>query len=712
MIRLSKRSLLPLLLSLVVVVLATTGCSEKPPEAEAASERSIAQGDVVGTTVEGGAVHVWRGLPFAAPPVGDLRWRAPQPPANWEGTRSALTSGSECSQLGGDPVMGSEDCLYLDVYAPAMEGDELPTGANRLPVMYWIHGGGNSIGAGNQIPPSALARDNGVIVVTINYRLGVFGWLSHPALRASAAGPEDASGNFGTLDMIRGLEWVRENIAAFGGNPDRVTIFGESAGGVNVFSLLVSPRARGLFHGAISQSGSPTTMTRVQAEHYTDATEPGLPGSSGEIVIALLERAGRAANRDAAKALAAEMTQEEIEQFLRGRSTQEVLQPFIDLADATMPIYIVPNIFQDGHVISEGEVIDLLATPGAYNAVPFIAGTNREESKLFFAMNSPHLNTTFGFPTSFKNQRMYDVEGEYGGLIWRAMGADEPISAMRSVQGPSVWAYRFDWDEEGSFLGMDLSKLIGAAHAIEMLFVFDLTDLGFANRFVFQDQPSAAKLSAQMRSYWANFAHTLRPGTGQMGDLPEWPVWGQSEFDPKYLVFDSERDGGIEIGHDRIDQAFVLARAKKDPRLLSDAERCRIYRNFVQWSEALTVEAYARIGRGLCKPWPLESRLFFPSLSHELASAARPAVEPASATPGKAEPSPEEAPAADAPESSSTTDDLDSDPAPVSASGSDSDSDSGVDADADADSDPELESSPADTSPIGSPSAGATEETV
>jgi para-nitrobenzyl esterase len=601
---------------LSAAVLISTGCGGSDPVADAASARTVSQGDVVGASIEDGAVHAWRGLPFAAPPVGELRWRAPEPPKGWQGVRETLTSGSECSQLGGEPVMGGEDCLYLDVYAPAMTAAEVPTGADRLPVMYWIHGGGNSMGAGNQLPPAALARDNGVIVVTINYRLGVFGWLSHPAIREFAETPEDASGNFGTLDMIRGLEWVRENVDAFGGDPNRVTIFGESAGGVNVFSLLVSPRAKGLFQAAISESGVPTTMTRDESENFTDdSSAPGLPGSSSELLIALLRQAERAQDRETAKEVAAAMSSTEIDTFLRSFSTEEILTPFIEIMDGAMPIYITPNVFQDGHVISRGEPIDLFATPGAYNAVPFIAGTNREESKLFFAMNSPHLETTFGMPSSFKSERLYDVEGEYGGLIWRAMGSDEPISRMRKVQGPSVWAYRFDWDEEPIVLGMDMSKLIGAAHAVEMLFVFGLTDLGFANRFVFDDQPSAERLSEQMRSYWANFAHTFRPGSGQEGDLPEWKSWGESESAIKYLIFDSDRDGGIKVGTDRIDQAFVLDRAAKDPRLLNDEERCRVYRNFVQWSEALTVEEYAEIGDGVCGAWPLESRLFFPSLS-------------------------------------------------------------------------------------------------
>ncbi|MEM9177841.1 MAG: carboxylesterase family protein, partial [Myxococcota bacterium] len=221
-----RSSLRPLLFLSLVAATWLVGCAEDRLDADSATRRVLAQGEVVGTTLEDGRVLAWKGLPFAAPPVGDLRWRAPQPPVAWEGVREALASGSMCTQLGGEPVQGAEDCLYLDVFAPASVAEE---GAALLPVMYWIHGGGNSMGSGDMMPPQALARDNGVVLVTINYRLGLFGWLSHDALRASAANPADASGNFGTLDIIRGLEWVQENIAQFGGDPGRVTIFGESA---------------------------------------------------------------------------------------------------------------------------------------------------------------------------------------------------------------------------------------------------------------------------------------------------------------------------------------------------------------------------------------------------------------------------------------------------------------------------------------------------
>lgn len=619
------------LVHFVVVLALASGCGGSRPDVDPSSQRALRQGPVVGSASEAGHVHAWRGLPYAAPPVGPLRWRAPESAPGWEGIREATASGNRCVQLGGDPVQGSEDCLYLDVYAPAVAVDAVPAGDERWPVMFWIHGGGNSMGWGDQTSPAALVRDHEVVVVSINYRLGIFGWLSHPALRAGAKGSLDRSGNFGTLDMIAALRWVRENVGAFGGDPGNVTIFGESAGGVNVFSLLVSPTASGLFHAAISQSGMPASVTRAQAEGFTDepptasrtsgASGPsyaGLPGSSNELLLALLRQTGKASDRAGAKAVLAGMGDAEIEAFLRGFSAGELLQPFVDvMQDEPMPMYMAPAVVRDGVVIPDEPLLEALSGLGGHERVPFIAGTNRDEHKLFFLMSSPHVERTFGLPTGLVNERLYDLEGEYGGAMWRAMGADEPVSALAARSGPPVFAYRFDWDEEPKILGADLSKLLGAAHALDLLFVFGLTDLGFANRFVFEDVDSAERLSRQMRSYWANFAYRHDPGRGRNDDLPDWEPWNGEAGASKYIIFDSDRDGGIEFGTDVLDARKVLARAEKDPRLASDEERCRVFRNFVQWSEALSVEDYDEILNGACRAHPIGTRTPFPSLSHE-----------------------------------------------------------------------------------------------
>src|SRR5262245_8269705 len=240
-----------LLAPLAAALLAACGgpLKDARPSADASSQRALPAGDVVGFTGSYGD-HAWRGIPYAEPPVGALRWRAPRPLPRWSGEREALVSGAPCPQIasvysgaprGKKDIVGSEDCLVLDVYAPRFARDAVPSGAAALPVMLWIHGGGNTIGSASFYDGGHLAAAENVVVVVVQYRLGALGWLRHAALRAEGGSDADRSGNFGTLDTIRALEWVRDNVAAFGGDPQRVTIFGESAGGNNVFALLLSP---------------------------------------------------------------------------------------------------------------------------------------------------------------------------------------------------------------------------------------------------------------------------------------------------------------------------------------------------------------------------------------------------------------------------------------------------------------------------------------
>ncbi|MGH7859373.1 MAG: carboxylesterase family protein, partial [Candidatus Binatia bacterium] len=277
---------------LSLLILAGAACRPEPPapaKADPESRRSLPAGEVVGSTGRYGA-HVWLGIPYAKPPVGALRWRAPEPREAWNGVREALAPPAVCAQLpsrfGGvesdDPEkpVGGEDCLYLNVYAPRFSPGEVPKAGSRLPVLFWIHGGGNVIGHASFYDGGNLAATHRVVVVALNYRLGPLGWFRHEALRAEAGSADDRSGNYGTLDLVRGLEWVRENVAGFGGDPGNVTIFGESAGGRNVFSLLLSPKARGLFHRAIVQSGGTGTAPVETAETLADATPPGHRNSS------------------------------------------------------------------------------------------------------------------------------------------------------------------------------------------------------------------------------------------------------------------------------------------------------------------------------------------------------------------------------------------------------------------------------------------------
>ena len=287
--------------ALLAIALAFTACGEPPPPAphsDPITKRTIASGDVVGFVGAHGS-HVWLGIPYAAPPTGALRWRAPRDRSPGRAAREALAFGARCPQYASpleatrEPgsVLGSEDCLTLNVWAPPGAARE------RLPVMFWIHGGGNVQGGSDFYDGAALAVRQNVVVVSANYRLGPFGWLRHAALREGAT-YEDASGNFGTLDLIHALRWVRANAGAFGGNPESITIFGESAGGRNVVSLLSSPLARGLFHGAIVQSGGTRSSGLAEAEQRTRRADERSRASSGDLLLRLLgPRAARRAWR-------------------------------------------------------------------------------------------------------------------------------------------------------------------------------------------------------------------------------------------------------------------------------------------------------------------------------------------------------------------------------------------------------------------------------
>src|SRR5215216_1270742 len=225
------------------------------------STAKVAEGTLQGT-IEGN-LSVYKGVPFAAPPVGNLRWKAPQPAAKWTGVRVADKFAPGPIQGGNIPSGKSEDCLYLNIWTPAKSANE------RVPVLVWIYGGGFNGGATSETNYSGekLAK-KGVVLVSIAYRVGQLGFLSHPEL--SAENPNKVSGNYGLLDMIAGLKWIQKNIASFGGDPKKVTIFGESAGGISVSMLCASPLAKGLFHGAISQSGGsfgPTRPTTFPGEN-------------------------------------------------------------------------------------------------------------------------------------------------------------------------------------------------------------------------------------------------------------------------------------------------------------------------------------------------------------------------------------------------------------------------------------------------------------
>jgi para-nitrobenzyl esterase len=440
---------------------------------------TTASGAVRGATIA--SVASFKGIPYATAPVGPLRWHAPEPVRAWTDTRDATAYGNDCVQarLPGDvantKLPMSEDCLFLNVWTPQ------PRVGAKLPVMVYIHGGGFSTGSGSAaILDGTHLASRGVVVVTFNYRLGRFGFFAHPALTREAAG--GATGNWGLMDQIAALQWVKRNIAAFGGDPANVTIFGESAGGESVDRLMVSPAAKGLFAKAIASSGggrdSWPDLAAAEAKGVAFATREGVKGDD----LAAL------------RALPADKVQGGIN-LLNG-----------DEAHYSGPI-------TDGKIVT-GDVDTLLAA-GKAKGIHYIVGSNSDELGFIPA---PFMTDFVKKATEALGGGADAVRAAYGSpnLYTRNIPSDftfsEPALALASRQslGTPTWLYRFGYVVEGK-----RKSLSGASHASDVPFQFD--NLALAGGEVTATDMAAAKLVAD---YWVRFARTGDPNGPE---LPAWP---------------------------------------------------------------------------------------------------------------------------------------------------------------------------------------------
>ncbi|OGP56030.1 MAG: hypothetical protein A2V67_13885 [Deltaproteobacteria bacterium RBG_13_61_14] len=498
-------------------------------------------GLVSGKADAGTATCVWLGVPYAAPPVGELRWKPPQKPRPWEGVKETREFCAACTQYGGmmsimdcariGKIIGSEDCLYLNIWRPRSE-------AKGLPVFFWIHGGGNMVGqsAMSLYHGANFAARSNMIFVSINYRLGPLGWFTHPALQTGD--PIADSGNYGTLDIIQALKWVKENIANFGGDPTNVTIAGESAGGMNVYSLLVSPLASGLFQRAISESGAPRAGAMKDGKQESDW-----------LLSQLVVKDGLAESGEGAKRFVESKGQEWIASYLRSKEREEIYSCYRSSLYGTLRGS--HQVFIDGTVLVASPMQSLKS--GNYNKVPFLVGNNAEELKLFLSpmmtkMNEAELcqfikDSDPDRDTVKRSELVqpgywpiYDPLTRLGTMLVRSAGVDSPARAMSKHQD-DIYAYQFNWDDEPK----PVNFAIGAAHGMEMPFVFENFDQGpdSALRFAWTEENKAGreKLSALMMSYWANFARNGNPnGPG----LPEWRPWSDKPGSHNRMILDAD----------------------------------------------------------------------------------------------------------------------------------------------------------------------------
>jgi para-nitrobenzyl esterase len=461
------------------------------------------QSGIVAGALEDG-VLTFKGIPFAQPPLGDLRWRPPAPPTPWKGVRSAREYGHDCMQkpfpgdaapLGTPPA---EDCLVLNVWRPGAASK------TKLPVMVWIYGGGFVNGGASPLVYSgAQFAKQGVVLVSFNYRLGRFGFFAHPAL--SAESPHGLLGNYGYMDQIAALKWVQKNIASFGGDPHNVTIFGESAGGGSVHALMTSPLARGLFHKAIVESGGGRGSLMGPRRLKEDL--PNLP--SGETI-----------GVNFAKSVGIEATGADALAKLRALSADAVTAGLGMMTMMTAqgpPTYAGPML--DGQLVVEEP--DAAYRAGRQARVPFMIGANSADIGFAFAQTMPELFKPFGADAQ-RAQALYDP-GNSGDVraVSARVGMDqmmiEParfVAATLSAQGQTVYQYRFSYVADS----MRATWKAGAPHATEIPYVFDTVAAKYEQALSARD----AAVARAMNTYWANFAKTGNPnGAG----LPDWPAY-------------------------------------------------------------------------------------------------------------------------------------------------------------------------------------------
>ena len=539
------------------------------------AQRTTSLGVVIGNDdAASNGTYSWKGIPYASPPVAALRWKAPADAVPWTSPRVTQQFANACASLGRlygpgfnnrydasigaslDKLVGSEDCLYLNIWRPA-------TAAPKLPVIVFVHGGSNVTGytADPLYDGAMLAKTANALVVTVNYRLGVLGFFRSPYLRTGD--PRNDSGNFALLDIIKALQFVNRNIASFGGDAGNVSLMGESAGAVNVYALMTSPlvfKAKpSLVHRVLPLSGGISRAEDLPPGAFPVTFPAALFETQANALLAqMLIADGLAADAATAQAYVAARKNDEIASYLRGKSAGVVLTTVLD---KLKPLGIGgSNPIPDGHVMPESPIGAIKA--GQYLKVPVLAGNTRDEGKLFPALLalSPALGGISGrlltdeeaFSISFSydpdaapatkleqwipaaylpvtkpgtgfNARMNALDDH-----WFKPLRDNVLDALKAQQS-DVWHYSFEWDREPA----PFNEIFGAAHAFDLPFVFGNFGPQIWHNFMFTkaNQPGRLALAdAMMRSIGA-FARSGDPNDASLGVT--WPRW------PKTLVFDA-----------------------------------------------------------------------------------------------------------------------------------------------------------------------------
>ena len=535
----------------------------------ALDDNSVSTSSGVVQGVEKRNIIIYEDIPYAKPPVGYLRWKAPR--RITVPVEIAPKENNFCiqrpSNLGGadgeGPYVGTEDCLYLDITVPKKQNEK------NLPVMFWIHGGGNTSGLKDLYDFSKMVSRHDAIVVRINYRLGPFGWFSHPAIQSFQDG-DDKTSNFGTLDIIMALEWVNKNIENFGGDSENITIFGESAGGHNVLSLLVSKKAKGLFHKAISMSGYTTTIS-VENAFKSDKKSSTYNYSSSKIVEKLTSRFNL-------NNFQGNTTNSKIREMLLTISAEDFFEPYTERASYDE----IPLMTADGIVIPMVGIKKALSDPNHVNKVPTIAGSNRDEVKLWLATATYFVDLDYSLIGSIlripkvelSDKESFEAFNFYRSSAWKIRGVDGPLTSLSNAGNKSLYAYRYDWDDHRRHVIADFKELIGAAHATEIPLLTGNMDLvgGYPlSDFIYPPSVSKRYTSKNMMKLWTNFAKKGYPG--ESTNNVRWEPYLAGNNSSNFLVLDKKRN--LKMMYDNISFLSLTDMLIKDQRV-NELEKCVI----------------------------------------------------------------------------------------------------------------------------------------
>ena len=578
-------------------VLCCTACTMPDPEPEKRISLSTSSGVVSAEAGPEGSL-IFRDIPFAQPPEGARRWAAPvrlytpeqvippkPEPVMCPQPQSMASGGAEGEYL------GSEDCLYLDIYTPAQAM------ASDLPVMLWIHGGSNVTGHKGTYDFSRFAAREQVVVVVINYRLGPFGWFVHPALNGADLRTSPLA-NFGTLDMVEALRWIQRNITLFGGDRANVTIFGESAGGRNVFSLLVSPASDGLFHRAIAQSGHVRSLTAGEA-YNAEREYPMVDRGSWEVVQEL-GFSNAAIDAEA----------------LRAVSMDDLLAAYFALDED----HIQPAVIRDGVVIPEEGVLAALADPRYAKNVPVMAGTTRDEVTLWLGLSRYFVDVSYPLSKALpakiriKDPALYTFWVDMRSRGWKLGAVDDPLSGMREAGYTDLYAYRYDWDEQPDNYFVPFSEILGAAHASEIAFIMGAPMYGAIGDYMYPNTDSAAEMTEIMMTAWGAFA---RDGSPRLPDGRNWPRYNPET--PSFMRLDVGGQVGLS---DDVSSRDVLLSRVAGSDAVSELERCLLVWELLTAVGVPSYDVYGAWEDGRCATVdaPVEKRRIREALEAEYGS--------------------------------------------------------------------------------------------